>query len=48
MEEKEVNMIKLPYVTPEIIVLNFSIQDVITASGYDSLDNWMDDNFIIE
>jgi len=48
MEEKEVNMIKLPYVTPEIIMIKFSAQDVITASGYDGLDNWKDDNFIIE
>jgi len=48
MEQNDKTLIKLPYVTPEIIVLNFSIQDVITTSGNDLMDNWMDDNFLIE
>ena len=48
MEQKDTTLIKSPYITPEITVLKFLTQDVITNSGYDLLDNWSDDNFTID
>ena len=48
MELKETNKTKTPYIKPEVSVVLFSSQDVITASGNDGFDNWMDDDFTIE
>lgn len=41
---------KLPYIAPDITVVNILTQDIITTStvGNDGVDNWLDDNFIIE